>query len=176
MQRERTAPDVPPGAGPTPSRPRPAAWGRSETLALLLLLAAPQPAWAQGVPGGVWLMPLKVAMQIFDCGAQLCGRIVWLQHPRDAAGQLVRDKENPDPLLQQRPLCGLTVIWGLRPDGPEHWQGGWLYNPDDGQTYRVKAELQAPDTMVARIYRGIPLFGQTWTMRRVPHLASEGWC
>ncbi len=30
--------------------------------------------------------------------------------------------------------------------------------------------------MIARIYLGIPLFGETWTMRRVPLLDSEGWC
>jgi hypothetical protein len=38
----------------------------------------------------------KVAVQIFACGGLLCGRIVRLQHPRDQAGQLVRDLENPE--------------------------------------------------------------------------------
>ena len=32
------------------------------------------------------------------------------------------------------------------------------------------------DTIVARIYLGIPLFGQTKTMDRVPHDTSAGWC
>ena len=121
-------------------------------------------------------MPLNVAVQIFDCGGVLCGRIVWLQRPRDAAGHLVRDKKNPDPALQQRPLCGQTVLWGLQPAGPDRWKDGWLYNPDDGNTYRVNAQLSAADTMIARIYLGIPLFGETLVMRRVPRLNSEGWC
>jgi len=30
--------------------------------------------------------------------------------------------------------------------------------------------------MVARIYVGIPLFGETRILRRGPHLSSEGWC
>ena len=121
-------------------------------------------------------MPLRVAVQIFDCARLLCGRIVWLQHPRDAAGRLVHDKSSPDAVLRQRPLYGQTIIWGLQPAGPDRWRNGWLYNPDDGKTYRLSAQLSAADAMIARIYLGIPLFGETWTMRRVPLLDSEGWC
>ncbi|HTR17470.1 MAG TPA: DUF2147 domain-containing protein [Acetobacteraceae bacterium] len=121
-------------------------------------------------------MPLKAAVRIFDCGGGLCGQIVWLHHPRDPAGQLVRDKKNPDPALQQRPLCGQTIIWGLQPADPDHWKGGWLYNPDDGKTYRIRGALRSADTMVVRIYLGIPFFGESWTLLRVPRLSSEGWC
>ena len=141
-------------------------------LALILLSLA-----AAGVPNGVWLIHAKVAVQIFARGGLLCGRIVWLQHPRDQAGQLVRDLENPDPALRQRPLCGQTILWGLQAADIDHWESSWLYNPDDGKTYhRVRAELRSADTFVARIYFGIPLFGETWTLLRVPRLSSEGWC
>ena len=109
-------------------------------------------------------------------GGLLCGRIVWLQHPRDQAGQLVRDLENPDPASRQRPLCGQTILWGLQPADIDHWENGWLYNPDDGKTYRVRAELRSADSFVARIYLGAPFFGETWTLLRVPRLSSEGWC
>ena len=33
---------------------------------------------------------------------------------------------------------------GLRPDGPDHWSNGWLYDPQDGNTYDVTAELPLP--------------------------------
>ena len=149
----------------------------SGALALILLsLAVPRVAVAAGVPNGVWLIHAKVAVQIFARGGLLCGRIVWLQHPRDQAGQLVRDLENPDPALRQRPLCGQTILWGLQAADIDHWESSWLYNPDDGKTYRVRAELRSADTFVARIYFGIPLFGETWTLLRVPRLSSEGWC
>jgi uncharacterized protein (DUF2147 family) len=143
---------------------------------VLLSLAIPSPAVSAGISDGVWLMRSKAAVQIFDCNGLLCGRIVWLQHARDAAGQLVRDNTNPDPTLRQRPLCGQTILWALRPAGPGLWNSGWLYNPDDGTTYRVKAELRSADTIVARIYLGVPLFGETWTFLRVPRLSSQGWC
>jgi Uncharacterized protein conserved in bacteria (DUF2147) len=81
---------------------------------------------------------------------------------------------NPDPKLRQRPLCGLTIIWGLQPKGPGHWSSGWLYDPQDGVTYDVAAELTAPNTISARVYRGIPLFGRTEILMRDPQLSFDG--
>lgn len=125
---------------------------------------------------GVWLIPLKAAVQIFVCADLLCGRIVWLRHARDSSSQPVRDLKNPDPVLRTRALCGLTVLWGLQPAGAGHWKAGWFYNPEDGKTYRVNADARSADVIVARIYVGLPLFGETWIFDRVPHLNSEGWC
>jgi uncharacterized protein (DUF2147 family) len=106
----------------------------------------------------------------------MCGRIRWLKVPRDPQGQLDHDKKNPNPALQGRRLCGLTILWNLRPDGPDHWGGGWFYNPDDGKTYRVTAQLKSNDEIVARIYLGTPLLGKTKVLARVPHGPSAGWC
>jgi uncharacterized protein (DUF2147 family) len=143
--------------------------------ALMSVVVSRSLAWAS-VPGGVWLIEGKAVVQIFDCSGMLCGRILSLQTPRDPQGQLNRDRNNPDPTLRQRRLCGLTVLWGLRSTGPERWGGGWFYNPEDGKTYNVSAELKSADLLVARIYSGIPLLGQTKTLLRVPYETSEGWC
>jgi uncharacterized protein (DUF2147 family) len=78
--------------------------------------------------------------------------------------------------LRQRPLCGLTIIWGLQPDSPGHWSNGWLYDPQDGITYDVTAELTAPNTISARVYRGVPLFGRTEILNRDPQLSFDGRC
>jgi uncharacterized protein (DUF2147 family) len=129
-----------------------------------------------GVPEGVWLIDNEVAVQVFDCSGLLCGRVVWLLIPRDPHGRLVLDKKNPDPALRQRPLCGLTIFWGLHPAGPDRWTDGGFYNPDDGETYNISAELQSADTIEARIYLGVPLFGKTKMLYRVPHGTSYGWC
>ena len=130
-----------------------------------------------GPADGVWFIDgTGAAVQIFDCSGLLCGRVIWLEKARDTAGRLARDDKNPDPIFRQRPLCGLTVIQGLEPAGLGHWSSGSLYNPEDGQTYRVSAELRSADVIVARIYMGVPLFGETKTLLRVPRLRSEGWC
>jgi hypothetical protein len=75
---------------------------------------------------------------------------VWLLRPRTPAGQPDLDHLNPDPSLRQRHLCGLTIIWGLQPDGPSHWTGGWLYDPKDGVTYDVTAERSTAELRKSR--------------------------
>ena len=138
---------------------------RRRFVAALLLAAGlwsfwvPRQAVAAGIPEGVWLIETTTALQVFDCDGLLCGRVAWLRNFRDPTGQIQHDKFNPDPALQQRLLCGLTVFWGLRPDGAGKWIGGWFYN-----------------TFVARIYLGIPLFGETRILSRIPRLRSAGWC
>ena len=141
-----------------------------------MTLLAPIAAAIAAVPQGVWLIDAKVAVQIFDCSNLLCGRILWLEKPRNAQGQLDLDRKNPNPALRQRQLCGLTIFWGLHPAGPDHWTGGWFYNPDDGKTYNIAADLTSADTITARIYEGFRLFGETKILRRVPQGTSEGWC
>ena len=58
---------------------------------------------------------------------------------------------------------GLTILQGLQPAGLGHWNSGSLYNPDDGLTYRVSAELHSADRFLARVYLGVPLLGETKT-------------
>jgi uncharacterized protein (DUF2147 family) len=142
----------------------------------LALLAAPPARCEPAVPPGVWLMDGRVAVQIFDCEGLMCGRVVWLKVPRDPQGLLERDGKNPDSALRDRKLCGMTILWGLRPTGADRWRDGWFYNPQDGKTYSVKAQLKSDDVIIARIYLGVPLFGKTKTLARVPHDATEGWC
>jgi uncharacterized protein (DUF2147 family) len=144
--------------------------------AALVLFALPHTATWADIPQGQWLMDGKVVAQTFDCGDKMCGRILWLKVPRNAQGQLDRDKKNPNPALRNRRLCGLTILWNLQPDGSDRWKDGWFYNPDDGKTYRVTARLKSNDEIVARIYVGLPLFGKTKVLTRVPHGTSAGWC
>lgn len=132
-------------------------------------------AWTATLQG-VWLIDGKAAVQMFDCEGLLCGRIRWLLIPRDPQDQVIRDKNNPKPALRQRQLCGLTIISGMRPTDPNHWEGGSFYNPDDGKTYGVSAELKSADVLIARIYMGIPALGKTKTLQRIPRGTSVGWC
>jgi len=92
------------------------------------------------------------------------------------AGRPDVDHLNPDPKLRQRPLCGLTILWGLRPNGAGHWSNGWLYDPHDGHTYNVTAGVSSPNRISARVYRGVPFFGRTEMLIRDPQLSSHGHC
>ena len=106
--------------------------------------------------------PCRFTTATVCCAAGCAG---WMT-PRDARGEPKRDKNNPDPALRQRELCGLTLIWDLRPTGPDRWEGGFFYNPESGKTYSVVTEHTSSDQLVARVYDGFALIGETKTLRR----------
>jgi len=141
-----------------------------------LSMTGPTSASPAEVPEGTWRVDTNSALQIFDCSSLLCGRVGWLKNVRSADGNIRRDSKNPDPTLRGRPVCGLIVLWGLRSVGAGSWNGGWFYNPDDGKTYRAAAELHSMNTLVARIYLGMPLFGETKTLVRMPQPSSDSQC
>ena len=72
----------------------------------------------------------------------------------------------PDPKLRQRPLCGLTILWGLRPNGAGHWSNGWLYDPHDGHTYNVTAELPLPTEYLRAFIAEFPSSAARTSLRR----------
>jgi uncharacterized protein (DUF2147 family) len=133
-------------------------------LAALVLLLAPAAAAA---PQGVWLTEDgDGAVEIFDCGERLCGRIVWQRSALRADGSPDIDDRNPDPALRQRPICGLQIIGGLAATDPATWNGGWVYDPDSGKTYHVKLTMESADGLRLRGYIGVPLLGESQLWRR----------
>jgi uncharacterized protein (DUF2147 family) len=80
------------------------------------------------------------------------GIISWSAEPK-------KDVHNKDPKLRDRPLVGAVLMWHLRFEDGEYVDG-YVYNPEDGGTYRMKAEVQSPESLKIRGYLGISLFGQ----------------
>ena len=72
-------------------------------------------------------------------------------------------------------LCGLNIIWGLQPDSLGHWSSSWLYEPQNGVTCDITAELTTLYT-ISRVYRGVPLLGRTEILIRDPELTFDGRC
>ena len=93
-------------------------------------------------PSGVWLTEAGDAkVQVAPCGNALCGTIVWLKQPNDpATGKPQVDDKNPDPAKARRPVLGLNLFVGMKPDGSQ-WSGR-IYNADDGKTYASTVSLQ----------------------------------
>ncbi len=142
-------------------------------LALGLSLASANLARAQNSPAGWWLdQSQRAGILIAPCGADLCGRIAWLRVPLNSAGQPKTDIHNNNPALQTRPLCGLQMIGGFTPDAPGTWSGGWIYDAENGNTYKSTMHLTAGGRLRVRGYIGLPLFGksQIWTR---PHTALQ---
>jgi len=83
---------------------------------------------------GRWLTADRDAViAIGPCGAVLCGRIAKLNRLPPSGPPI--DARNPDPALRSRPLAGLTILAGLKPDG-DGWTGQ-IYDPKSGKTYRA---------------------------------------
>jgi uncharacterized protein (DUF2147 family) len=75
-----------------------------------------------------------------------------------------KDTNNKDPKLRERSLVGTVLMWNLRLESGKY-VGGYVYNPEDGRTYRIEAKLAGTDALDVRGYLGISLLGQTqrWT-------------
>jgi uncharacterized protein (DUF2147 family) len=143
--------------------------GKGWLASLLLVATIPGEALAAD-PQGVWVTENKdAAVAIAPCGNDdwlpLCGRIVWLKDATDESGEPRRDTRNPDPARRSRPICGLVVLGGLRSSGPNTWDGGSVYNPQDGLIYSSDMALLADGRLRVRAYLGLPFFGKTqlWT-------------
>ncbi len=123
------------------------------------LLATPgRPALASASLNGLWLTEDEdVIIEIGPCSAALCGRIVWIQGAADA-----RNEKDADPQRRSLPLCGLTVVSGIRPNGTA-WRAATLYDPEDGTTYRDVDIVQADNRL--RLTIRVFVFSQstTWT-------------
>jgi uncharacterized protein (DUF2147 family) len=86
------------------------------------------------------------------------GILSWSSAPR-------KDAHNKNPKLRDRPVVGIVLMWNLRFDDGEYVDG-YVYNPEDGGTYRVKTELTSSELLKVRGYLGISLFGETKTWTR----------
>ena len=108
---------------------------------------------------------------------------VWTANPDGSGQQQVATGTGTEELLgpawssdgrlafvEGRSTVGIMIIWGLVYDDGEY-SGGYVYNPRDGKTYRMKARLIERDTLRIRGYLAIPLLGQSqvWKRMRAQH-------
>lgn len=122
---------------------------------------------------GTWLNQKQDArIEIFKCGNDYCGKIVWLKvplYPADSKegrpGTPKIDTKNPDAALNKRPIMGLQIMDGLQFSGENLWKGGRIYDPDSGKTYNAKATLVSHSELDLRGFVGFSLIGRTekWT-------------
>jgi len=119
---------------------------------------------------GTWWAEYGAArVEISECGDTLCGKVIWLRSPFDEHGCEMRDRENPDAALRERPVLGMEILTGLVPDrsAPGRWAGGTVYDPGSGSTYRCSLTVEDTDVLHMRGYIGIPLIGRTVRWFRV---------
>lgn len=65
---------------------------------------------------------------------------------------------------QNKPVIGMTILWGLKKQGDEY-QGGEILDPENGKVYRARVKLEdGGKKLDVRGFIGFSLFGrsQTW--------------
>lgn len=148
---------------------------------IALLLSLPMGLRAQVAANdivGDWMVASRDAVvRIAERNGVYEGSLVWLLRDKygieDGAerfGHPVVDVHNPDPALRSRPLLGLTMLTDLKFDGSESWDGGHVYNSDDGHTYGAKVTLPDHNSLKLRGYIGIPLLGGSTRWTRIQKL------
>ncbi len=134
-------------------------------LALLGLTALPiLPAMRAQTTGvvGDWHESSGSVIRIAPCGDALCATVVVVS----SAAPAQVDGNNPDASLRTRPLCGLQIGQGFRGSDPNKAEGGKLYDPRNGKTYKGSMTSEG-STLLLRGYIGMSMFGRTAKWDRV---------
>jgi uncharacterized protein (DUF2147 family) len=136
-------------------------------LGVLLLMGYAFSAWSSDKDAvlGLWQDDRSVLL-VAQEGESLSMRIHAVKDPNykpdeapGPAGSRRRDFKNPDASLQNRPLLGLDLLVGYAWTG-ERWEGE-IYDPESGNTYKSRMEVDEAGRLSMRGYLGVPMFGRT---------------
>jgi uncharacterized protein (DUF2147 family) len=109
-------------------------------------------AWGATDPSGVWIDGNgRGAVEIKDCGANLCGHIVWARDEADSSKG-----------------CGKQIIGDVQPQGNGLWDNGWIYDPDTGKRYDVELKLLDDNRLLVKGYAGVKFFSRSMIWKRAP--------
>jgi len=135
----------------------------------LALVAGPAATFAAelNTPVGTWKNiddktgEAKALIQITESGGKLEGKII----------KLLKSDDGPNPVCKEcdgerknKPIEGMTILWGLSKDGDE-WNGGQILDPKNGKIYKAKMSLDDGGRKLnVRGYIGFSLMGrsQVW--------------
>jgi uncharacterized protein (DUF2147 family) len=130
-------------------------------MGFMLLAAAAAALASPNAVAGKWETPTRHGVvEIASCGASICGRLVDSDGLR--ADPQLRDVHNKDAGQNGRPLKGLLMLQGFRAT-EAGWDGGTIYNAEDGGTYKATITMVDADTLKLRGCIVWPLCkSQTW--------------
>jgi len=111
------------------------------------------PAWATADdPRGIWIDDKgRGGVEIKDCGANLCGHVVWAKDEADNGKG-----------------CGKQIIGDVEPQGRGLWDNGWIYDPDSGKRYDVELKLLDEKRLRVKGYAGAKFFSRSMIWTRAP--------
>lgn len=116
---------------------------------------------------GIWLNASgQGQIQIYKEGDKYFGKLVWLKEPNGPKGNPKMDVNNPDEQLRNKPILGLVILRNFKYNDGE-WNGGRVYDPQNGKDYKCYMKLKDAKTLNVRGYIGFSLLGRTEVWTRV---------
>lgn len=133
-------------------------------MVLSVAILLPVPAEAAAPVTGQWITQSKDGVvEIYECGATICGKIAkFLVNP--PAGPGAKDLNNPNKALRGRTILGMNILTGFKEAGNE-WKGQ-IYDPKSGKTYRSIVYKGKSGNLVVKGCIGPFCQAQTWTPAR----------
>jgi uncharacterized protein (DUF2147 family) len=122
-----------------------------QAAALTLASFVTTPSLAGSEPTGLWYDDTgRGAVEITKCGANLCGKLVWL-----------KDSAN-------KSACGTQILGNVKPMAGGTWDGGWIYDPEEKAKYSVEITPMGSEKLKVVGYAGSKLLSETMIWRRAP--------
>jgi uncharacterized protein (DUF2147 family) len=122
-----------------------------QAVTLIAVTAGPVVAAQPDGAIGVWIDQTgRGAVEVTNCGKNLCGRVVWLKDEKDVKG------------------CGIQILGDVKPVAGGKWDGGWIYDPDEGAKYSVELTPLGADKLKVLGYSGSKFFSETMIWKRAP--------
>ncbi len=139
-------------------------------LAVLLAAAVTVHAADAPTPVGTWTTiddatgKPKSIVEIDEHDGELTGKVL----------QVLQSDQGPNPICKacdgerkDRPIEGMTILWGVKQDG-DSWSGGKILDPKNGKVYGCKLHpIEGGRKLEVRGFIGISLIGRTQTWIRV---------
>ena len=116
---------------------------------------------------GYWKEPGGSVIHVEACGNEVCAVLASISPSAPARV----DGQNPDVTLRGRSLCGLRLGEGFQLSTPTRAEGGRLYDPKSGRTYRGRMESHG-DELSLRGYIGFSMLGRTEKWSRTSAVAT----
>ncbi|MEJ2459597.1 MAG: DUF2147 domain-containing protein [Novosphingobium sp.] len=125
-------------------------------------IASPAFAVSPDTVLGKWQTPTRHGVvEIARCDKSICGRLLNSDGIRADAD--LRDVNNKDEAKRNRKVKGLAMLGGFTRHDSK-WSGGWVYNAEDGGTYKATITPTGPDSLKLKGCIVWPLCKtQTWT-------------
>ena len=119
---------------------------------------------------GLWIDHTKRgAVEIQRCSGKktaLCGRVYWMIKEHDKNGNPYRDKLNKRKSRRKRALCGMKVLGNVKRMSKRIYDGGWIYDHDQGKSFDVELRLKSMNILQVKGYLGTKLLSKTFYWRR----------